>query len=121
MCKPFHLELAPQGLLHLFTGELANAKACVKAAAAVYLEHLGAEHPSTKDVGIVLAEIEDALLADGYTNTTAAATGDLLAGASTPAPEGDMASVEAAAKMETESKMDGEPTADAGPETKADS
>lgn len=55
------------GLLHLYTGELANAKVCVKAAAGVYLEHLGEEHPSTKDVGMVLMEVEEALLSTGET------------------------------------------------------
>lgn len=51
-----------QGLLHLFVGENTAAQRNVASAADVYQEHLGADHPSTRDVQHVLRCINDAIM-----------------------------------------------------------
>ena len=47
------------GLLHLFIGETPPAMDNITSAAAIYNEHLGPEHPSTKDVEAVLKQLEE--------------------------------------------------------------
>lgn len=54
-----------QGLLHLFVGENTAAQRNVASAAEVYEEHLGADHPSTRDVQHVLRCINDAIMIGG--------------------------------------------------------
>jgi len=52
--------LYTQGLLRLFMGERAAAGEDIETALGVYAEHLGAEHPSTRDVQDVLLQLREA-------------------------------------------------------------
>lgn len=53
------------GLLHLFIGEHAAAHRNVDAAAGIYTQHLGADHPSSRDVVHVLKCIDEAVALGG--------------------------------------------------------
>ena len=50
------------GLLHLFVGNTAAAQEHIGAASAIYNEHLGPDHPSTRDVKEVLKQLHEAAL-----------------------------------------------------------
>ena len=51
--------LYTQGLLRLFMGEKGAARDDIELALQVYREHLGDEHPSTRDVSDVLKQLEE--------------------------------------------------------------
>jgi len=52
--------LYTQGLLRLFMGEKGAASEDIELALQVYREHLGEEHPSTRDVADVLKQLQEA-------------------------------------------------------------
>lgn len=53
------------GLLHLFVGANDESQSRISQAAEIYLEHLGPEHPSTRDVQEVLQQLNESNLFAG--------------------------------------------------------
>ena len=53
------------GLLHLFVGDASAAQGHIQTANMIYNEHLGPDHPSTRDVKEVLKQLHEAALFSG--------------------------------------------------------